>query len=112
MTYRSDLNNTAARLRLGGEPKEGNMATRTKKTPKKKKAEAAKKKKKLPVDLDEEFIERIKDAVVYLQRGPEPQASIRSFVQEACTVKLKSIKKKHGPIPKREAAPRQGRPMS
>ena len=77
-----------------------------------------KKKKKLPCDLDEDFLDEIKDAVVFLQRGPEPTASIRSFVEDACRARLKAVKKKHrallknGEIPNRPAAPRQGRPMT
>ena len=74
-------------------------------------------KKKLPCDLDVEFLDQIKDAVVFLQRGPEPTASIRSFVEDACRRQLKAVKRKHrdlltdGEIPNRPAAPRQGRPM-
>ena len=79
----------------------------------------ARKKKKLPCDLDPEFLEEIKDAVVFLQRGPEPMTSIRSFVEDACRSKLKSVKRKHaellmehdGSIPPRSSAPRVGRPM-
>lgn len=79
---------------------------------------AKKKKKKLPCDLDAEFLEEIKNAVVFLQRGPEPQASIRSFVEDACRMKLKSVRRKHkdllidGNIPQRQTKPRVGRPMN
>ncbi len=89
-----------------------------KKATKKKKRAARRKppravKKKLPVDLEESFISRVKDAVVFLQRGDdEPNTSIRSFVQDALEDKLQSITKKHGEIPKRKKIrPRQGRPM-
>lgn len=74
-------------------------------------------KKKLSCDTDEAFLEEIKDAVIFLQCGPEPQTSIRSFIEEACRAKLKAIKRKHksllpegGEIPKRKnLRPRQGR---
>lgn len=80
----------------------------------------APKKKKLPCDLDADFLSEIKDAVVFLQRGPEPQASIRSFVEDACRSKLKAIRRKHaellpedGEIPSRKnVRPRLGRPLS
>ncbi len=79
---------------------------------------AKKKKKKLPCDLDADFLEEIKNAVVFLQRGPEPQASIRSFVEGACRMKLKAVRRKHkalltdGTIPQRQTKPRVGRPMN
>lgn len=83
------------------------------KTKTKKKAPKARLKKKLPCDLDAAFLEEIKDAVVFLQRGPEPQTSIRSFVEDACRSKIQAVRKKHGAIPKRpRTRPRQGRPMS
>lgn len=69
--------------------------------------------KKLPVDLEEDFVSRVKDAVVFLQRGPEPSTSIRSFVQDALESRLRSVERKHGPIPGRKnVKPRQGRPMT
>jgi len=97
---------------------------------KKKKKKAAKltqpvappspKKKKLGVDLGAEFIEEIKDAVVFLQCGPEPQTSIRSFVEDALRIRIKTVKvhytkllPKSGEIPSRNhVRPREGRRMS
>lgn len=77
------------------------------------KKKAARKRKKIPCDVDADFLEEIKDAVVFLQRGAAPQTSIRSFVEDACREKLKRIVRKHGEIPSRnDVAPRQGRPMS
>lgn len=73
------------------------------------------KKKKLPCDLPVEFLERIKDAVVFLQQGREPNTSIRSFVEDACRRQIEFVAKKYakgGEIPSRGVArPRQGRPM-
>lgn len=102
------------------------MATKTKKKPKRRTRsptpDRSKKKKKLPCDLDADFLEEVKDAVVFMQRGPEPQTSIRSFVQDALVGHMELIRSKHaalltktkGKIPSRpkNASPRVGRPMN
>lgn len=84
----------------------------------------ATKKKKLPCDLEEGFLETVKDTVVFLQRGPEPATSIRSFVQDALEDRIKKVKRKYRDklpedddgnpaIPRRKNVRlRQGRPMS
>lgn len=77
-------------------------------------------KKKLPCDLDVDFLEEVKDGVVFLQTGPAPNTSIRSFVEDALRAALKAVKRKHrnllpknGEIPSRKSVrPRPGRPMS
>ncbi len=101
-------------------PKTGNKKQRKAKVTTKVTRTEKVKKKKLPCDLDADFLDRVKDAVVFLQRGPEPQTSIRSFVEDALIARLEMIRTKHakllkkskGVIPQRNTAPRVGRPMS
>lgn len=74
---------------------------------------------KLTCDADEEFLNQVRDVVVWLQCGPERGMTIQSFMTSAVKDKIAKVKKKYrdllvdGKIPSRnDVEPQRGRRIS